>query len=136
MEIMNEQGLIEIIKVEDQRPTGFVFTIFEMPDGNYIKKGEYNGQVEWIKMGHGADFTYKDSDKTFQEVFHVSEAIEYGFKVPCNYTGYIDPYENLSCDPNGLRLIEEIYFTPLDISDDQRADTYECPNCKKPLENQ
>lgn len=131
MENMNEQDLIEIAKVEDQGPTGFVFTIFEMADGNYIKKCEYNGQVEWIRTGHGADFTYQDDDKTFQKVFRLSEAMEYGYKVPCNYTDYIDPYKNLSCDPNGLKLIEEIYFTPLDISDYERADLFECPNCKK-----
>lgn len=126
---MKETDLIEIVRLENRNPTGFVSTIYKKPDGNYIKKGEYKGQVEWIEMRHGAEFYDKDQDWTFQEVFHVSEAIEHGFEVPCNYDKYIDPYKKLTCAPNKLILLKELSYEGFSSNNYRLNELYECPSC-------
>jgi len=126
---MDKWELKKVIELEDVSPKGMIKTIFEKADGKYILKAEYKGQIEWIEMNSGTDFYDREKEWEFQVVFPVSEAIKYGFTVPCEFKLTIDPYRNLTCDPSTLEHLEKISEVNY-LGAFEKEDIYECPKCK------
>lgn len=128
---MNRSEFKEIKKILDDKPTGIIKTVYEKPNGKYVLKVEYKGQIGWIEIGHGVDFYDKEQDWTFQEVFHVSKAIEYGYKMPCNSIVTVDGYKNLTCDPTTLQLVEVVEDMSKGMGHHLSETIKTCPKCNQ-----
>ncbi|MCB9033166.1 MAG: hypothetical protein H6553_04965 [Chitinophagales bacterium] len=128
--MINEADYEIVIQFEDTYPKGLYITIYKN-ENTYVKKCVYKNTIVYLPLGSGDNIKFKDgSDKTFFVSFKVDEAKKYGFIIPCNYNGYIEPYKNLSCNPDDLVMIEELYKEEF-LGYKKSNRLYECPKCKK-----
>lgn len=121
----------EIKTILDDRPTGIIKTAYEKPDGSYILRVEYKGQVEWIEMEDWVEFHDKERDWTFQQTFRISDAIEYGYQMPCNSGIEVNGFKNLTCDPTTLKLVEVLEDMSKGMGHHQSKKIKICPKCQQ-----
>lgn len=123
--------MIEIDKFPGHEPGLEIVILKDELTNTFIKKCTYNTEVEFLNIGETTYHKRLDKLNTHFPlvIFGLLEAKKYGLKINCQDNNEFWTHNGLTCDPEGLELIQSVSFNEA-IGHHLKEEIVKCPKCQ------